>query len=165
MASMRLDVRSAQAQSLHDLRLSGLHSRRWWVLSSRLIGTFCAGTRSPVDFSRHGRPEPKPLLAASCAAVIRLLPCSGVGCPSLIRDQADRLVLDGGETRLGLGPWTARQQGSNESDQALHESQYGHRKGRVNERPGRSRWQRQCASAWSRQRLPAKVALSLRFVT
>ena len=107
------------------------------------MSTFRAGTRSPVNFSRHGRPEPKSLLAASCAAVIRLLPCSGVGCPSLIRNQADRLVLDGGETRLSPGPWTTRQQGSDGSDQALHESQYGHRMGRVNERPRRSGDQRQ----------------------
>ena len=155
---MKLDVGSAQARCLHDPRLSGLRPRRWWVLSGRLIGTFCAGTRSPVNFSRHGRPEPKPLLAASCAAVIRLLPCSGVGCPSLIRDQADRLVLDGGETRLSPGPWTTRQQGSDGSDQALHESQYGQRMGRVNERPRRSEGNAKCASSWSRQSSPAKVA-------
>ena len=86
------------------------------------MSAFRAGTRSPFDFSRHGRPEPKPLLAASCAAVIRLLPCSGVGCPSFIRDQADRLVLDGGETRLVLvlDDVTAGLDGSN---QTLHESQ------------------------------------------
>jgi hypothetical protein len=137
-------VRSAQARCLHDPRLSGLRPRRWRVLSGRLIGTFCAGTRSPVNFSRHSRPEPKPLLTAPCAAVIRLLPCSGVGCLSLIRDQADSLVLDGGETRLSSGPWTTRQQGSDGSDQALHDSQYEQMMGRVNERLRRSKWQRQC---------------------
>jgi hypothetical protein len=65
--------------------------------SSRLLmSTFRAGTRTPVNFRRHGRPKPKPLLAASCATVIRLLPCSGIGCSSLICNQTDRFVLDGG---------------------------------------------------------------------
>jgi hypothetical protein len=112
--------------------------------SSRLLmSTFRAGTRTPVNFRRHGRPKPKPLLAASCATVIRLLPCSGVGCPSLVHDQADRFVLDGRETRLCPGRWTTRQQGSEGSDQALHDSQYGQTMGRVNEHPRRSKKQRQ----------------------
>lgn len=145
-------MRSAQARCSPDPRLLGLRARGWRVLAGRLMGTLGAGTRPPVNFSRHSRPEPKPLLAASCAAVKRLLPCSGVGGPSLIRDQADSLVLDGGEeARLSFGPWTTKQQCADETDQALHEIEYGRMKRPVNERLRRSVDQRQVCGVMSGQ--------------
>jgi hypothetical protein len=102
------------------------------ILSRLFVGSLGAGTRPPINLDGNGGPEPEALVASLRAAIRGLLPGMGVGCYTLIGDQAYSLVLHCCEVVI---PPTFRVLGEgivDVTDQALHYGQYGCLKMQVN---------------------------------